>query len=190
MKQTFDEPITNFQVTASCPGFKCADGKQCLPRHDWYCDGKADCNDKSDELHCAPHCELAEGSFLCKSEDECVAIEKVCDGKDDCSDKSDEGENCKNSAAACSSLKCDGECKLLPTGPTCVCEKGFTFNAANKKCEVSWTAGLLVGYQIEVLLLCVVSSRIHLNAIAMLFALKAAKTSKEATNAHVPQIFA
>lgn len=73
---------------------------------------------------------------MCKSEDECLPISKVCDGKTDCLDKSDEFGSC-NEADACQSMKCSFECKLLPSGPTCICKKGSTYNNKTQQCEVS-----------------------------------------------------
>lgn len=122
-------------MQTTCSGFRCDDG-QCLTRHEWHCDGNKDCNDGSDELHCSPDCELADGKFLCKSDDECIPLSRVCDGNSDCSDKSDEGGFC-NKTESCEELKCDLACQVLPTGAVCTCKKGLEFNKATKKCEVS-----------------------------------------------------
>lgn len=95
-----------------------------------------DCSDGSDENGCKPHCNIDDGHFLCKDGSECLLMNKVCNGEKDCVDGSDEGEAC-NKTDACKDLNCDGLCKVLPTGPMCVCKEGFTFNNETKKCEVS-----------------------------------------------------
>lgn len=85
-----------------------------------------------------PSCELSNKSFLCKSGVECVPLDKVCNSKADCADKSDEGGLCGESDA-CKSTNCNGaDCVILPTGPTCVCQKGYSFNNVTSNCEVSY----------------------------------------------------
>ena len=81
--------------------FRCKDRRSCVPRSS-VCDGRAHCNDGSDELGCptvaavAPQtnslkCRL--GSTPCGDGKQCVPHTHVCDGEPDCGDGSDE-ENC------------------------------------------------------------------------------------------------
>lgn len=76
---------------------------------------------------------------MCKSGDECIAVEKVCDNRSDCSDKSDEGGLCGSKDSSCDELKCDGKCHDLPDGAACMCSKGFSYNRSTKQCEVRMT---------------------------------------------------
>lgn len=62
-------------------------------------------------------------------------MDKVCNDFIDCHDGSDEGNRCGEKNDQCKDLKCDGKCVLLPTGPTCVCEQGYSFNSERKLCE-------------------------------------------------------
>lgn len=119
----------------TCPGFVCDNG-QCLSRKTWLCDGFTDCADGSDEKHCKDNCDLAHGDFLCKSDDECLPLSKVCDGHPDCLDKSDEGAAC-NKTDACESMPCKDNCILLPSGATCLCKPGYTYDAVKNECVVS-----------------------------------------------------
>lgn len=54
----------------------------------------------------------------------------------DCTDGSDESSLCASYKTACSSNRCPelSTCKILATGPICVCPKGYKLN--DDKCVV------------------------------------------------------
>ena len=81
--------------------FRCKDRRSCVPRSS-VCDGRAHCNDGSDELGCPTVAAVApqtnslkcrKGSKACRDGQQCVLYSHVCDGEPDCGDGSDE-ENC------------------------------------------------------------------------------------------------
>lgn len=57
----------------------------------------------------------------------------MCDSSSQCPDGSDEGGLCKASDE-CKSFKCSHDCVQMPSGPVCLCPKGFHL-VNNKTCE-------------------------------------------------------
>ncbi|XP_021380367.1 prolow-density lipoprotein receptor-related protein 1-like [Mizuhopecten yessoensis] len=137
-----DHSDERFCVLGNCTDqrkyFPCAQTSECVPR-DFVCDGHNDCADGSDELVCDPkeNCTLEHDRFLCADRKSCLVCNKVCDGHADCDDESDESTNCDSSRNACQAGKCGefGVCKVLPYGPVCICQLGFTLMTDNVTCK-------------------------------------------------------
>ena len=74
---------------------------------------------------------------MCKSETECVDLLKVCDGRNDCMDGSDENGKCpvRGAPNLCDKSECPENCRMLPDGPKCICQQGFSFNEKSRSCE-------------------------------------------------------
>ncbi|CAJ0930175.1 unnamed protein product, partial [Mesorhabditis belari] len=98
--------------------FACGgDDAKCIPKL-WYCDGEADCRDKSDEPSeeiCGPRiCPV--GEFQCKNHN-CTRPFQLCDGYDDCGDGSDEVDCDKPCDPWMFKCKATGKC--VPKRFTC-----------------------------------------------------------------------
>lgn len=159
-----DEVIGCLNIKQNCRGFLCKNS-HCLTDKSWVCDGTNDCGDWSDEKNCSEKiflnafhsvtnhihaiitfvsvadCTVDNKKFLCGDNTTCISIEKVCNKEKDCKDGIDEGGICDkfNNNTACELHYCpnDAECYIWPTGPVCVCPKGYRYNSQKKTCEVS-----------------------------------------------------
>ncbi len=70
--------------------FQCAHGKKCIDKEQ-VCDDVAQCQDRSDELHCLKQ---TEGCIHhCDNKGRCLPANLLCDGERDCLDGTDEA-NC------------------------------------------------------------------------------------------------
>lgn len=70
--------------------FQCAHGKKCIELSQ-VCDGVSQCQDRSDELECAPRVDGC--AHQCDNKSRCIPSSFLCDGERDCWDGSDEA-NC------------------------------------------------------------------------------------------------
>ncbi len=94
--------------------WKCQDGLQCINRYE-VCDGKHECNDKSDEdplvctqYNCHPR------KWKCQDGLQCINRYEVCDGKPECNDRSDED------SVVCTHWKCRAGYWKCKDKPQCI----------------------------------------------------------------------
>lgn len=62
--------------------------------------------------------------FLCTNQRKSIDLRSLCDVKADCDDGSDEGPFCFDQSQ-CNGKKCGFGCVVSPTGPRCLCDRGY-----------------------------------------------------------------
>ncbi|XP_044757881.1 uncharacterized protein LOC123316036 [Coccinella septempunctata] len=137
----------------ACDGFRCRNG-ECIDE-DSKCDGRADCQDGSDETDSCKNLMCRGNIFRCKY-GACISRKLECDGKNDCRDGSDETSpkcanvlsskcksdefQCKNKQCINADNKCDGtpHCSDLSDETEEACLKfpcpGYTFKCKYGAC--------------------------------------------------------
>ncbi|XP_009328881.1 PREDICTED: MAM and LDL-receptor class A domain-containing protein 1 [Pygoscelis adeliae] len=103
--------------------------KGCIPSL-LKCDGVPDCHLNEDEVGC-PINDCFNGSLLCASTNQCIAISQRCDGIADCIDFSLDESSC----SVCPEEYCKngGRCIIKDDIPLCQCEKEWKGN----RCHIS-----------------------------------------------------
>ncbi|XP_034035937.1 low-density lipoprotein receptor-like isoform X2 [Thalassophryne amazonica] len=109
--------------------FRCSDGR-CIPRLS-VCNGSADCEDGSDEQHCAP-AGCASSEFRC-GDGKCISLSWRCDFSPDCADESDE-DHCDQNECLINNGGCSHLCVDQTPGFFCDCPKNMKLIMENQ-CE-------------------------------------------------------
>uniref|UniRef100_A0A672TQ22 MAM and LDL receptor class A domain containing 1 n=1 Tax=Strigops habroptila TaxID=2489341 RepID=A0A672TQ22_STRHB len=127
MNCPMEMPILTFPGSCKQTEFLCP-SKGCIPSL-LKCDGVSDCYLNEDEVGC-PIKDCFNGSLLCASTNQCIAISQRCDGIVDCIDFSPDESSC----SVCPEEYCrnGGRCIIKDDIPLCQCGKEWKGNRCHK----------------------------------------------------------
>ncbi|XP_064862187.1 low-density lipoprotein receptor-like [Oncorhynchus nerka] len=141
-----DQMNRTVSSSAKAGQFQCAHGKKCIDQQQ-MCDGKAQCQDRSDEMDCFKPTKSCR--HRCDNNSRCIPETFLCDGERDCSDGSDE-EGCDSNKAlppvlptlaqTCTSpsVRCRGSTLCISQTQLCDtlkdCPDGFDEESCITKC--------------------------------------------------------
>ncbi|OXU31524.1 hypothetical protein TSAR_014278 [Trichomalopsis sarcophagae] len=98
--------------------FKCKNKNYCLANY-FFCNGRYDCGDKSDEMYCSEKRCIESGKFGCKNTKKCTPKRWVCDGSPECPDLSDEADCSVGRCKEVGKFKCRNGTRCIDEDRVC-----------------------------------------------------------------------
>ncbi|KAL8579462.1 hypothetical protein ACOMHN_026827 [Nucella lapillus] len=116
--------------------FKCGGESKCIPRW-WECDGRVDCQDKSDEPDsCGSYYCPQPGMYQCQNDSthKCLFPYQICDGTPQCANGSDESD-CETYHCLEHYFKCPSDNKCIPEMKKCDRTQDCSGNEDENACD-------------------------------------------------------